>query len=73
MEANRGRKWQQALDVWNEFIISQRRAVISALEDGRVENLNEKLAELRTLKRFEDYGHMYIEQGLLAERRLSDG
>lgn len=72
-EAHQGRKWLNALEVFNQFLTDRRNEIITALEESRVDNMNEKLAELRVIRKFFDFGRMHIERGTLAERKLADG
>ena len=75
LEAERGRRWAEAREVWLEFIARKRKEVIGVLErpvggDARVLDL---LAELRVLKAFEDIARASAESGKIAERKLNNG
>ena len=75
LEAERGRRWAEAREVWLEFIARRREEVIGVLEKpvGGDASVLDLLAELRVLRAFEDIARTSAESGKIAERKLNDG
>lgn len=75
LEAERGRRWAEAREVWLEFIARRREEVIGVLEMpvGGDASVLDLLAELRVLRAFEDIARTSAESGKIAERKLNDG
>ena len=75
LEAERGRRWAEAREVWLEFIARRREGVIGVLERpaDRDVSVLDLLAELRVLRAFEDIARTSAESGKIAERKLNDG
>lgn len=75
LEAERGRRWAEAREVWLEFIARRREEVIGVLERpvGGDASVLDLLAELRVLREFEETARTYAESGKIAERKLNDG
>ena len=75
LEAERGRRWAEALEVWLEFIARKREEGIGVLERpvGGDASVLDLLAELRVLRAFEDIARTSAESGKIAERKLNDG
>lgn len=72
-EAEQGRRHQIALEVWEAFIKAKRQDIVCQLElSGDVEHLDERLAELRVLRSFEDIAHAFVMQGQIAEKELRE-
>lgn len=70
-----GRRYKIAGEVWREFLTNRREEIIRDLEYGHYkgmneEMLNEELAELRILRKYQDVGNMMIDAGVLAEREM---
>lgn len=75
LEAEQGRRWGLALEVWREFIESRRREVLGVLEaeESKWRDVSDHLATLRILKAFEDEATTRVAAGEFAERKMRDG
>lgn len=72
-EAELGRRWAVAQEVWSKFIARKREEIIGLLEEPLNEGVDRLLAQLRVLKDFDSMAKARVEDGRIAERRLNDG
>ena len=72
-EAERGRRYRIALEVWEAFIKAKREDIVCQLElSESVEHLDERLAELRVLRSFWSVARAFVTQGQIAEKELRE-
>ena len=72
-EAERGRGYRIALEIWGAFISAKREDIVNQLElSENVEHLDERLAELRVLRSFGDVARAFVTQGQFAEKELRE-
>lgn len=77
-DAETGRRYKIAMEVWREFLDSRRKTIVEifenntheTMEDGEIQGL---LAELRVMKSFRDVSYMNIRRGEIAEEEISNG
>ena len=74
-EAELGRRWAIAQEVWSKFIARKREETIGLLEGPLNEcmDVDRLLAQLRVLKDFDSMAKARVEDGRIAERKLNDG
>lgn len=76
-DAETGRRYRIAMEVWREFLDDRKAAIVELFENDIYSTedyeLYDLLAELRVMKRFRNVSHMNIGRGEIAEGKLGHG
>ena len=74
-DAETGRRYKIAMEVWREFLDNQREGLIELIELGGCgdSTLRDIASKLYVMKTFRDVSYMNIQRGELAEEELSHG
>ena len=74
-DAETGRRYKIAMEVWREFLDNRREELMRTLEEKCCDDweLQDITNELRVMKRFRDVSYRNIRRGEIAEEGLSNG
>ena len=74
-DAETGRRWKIAMEVWCEFLDGERENIIKEIEGGMLtdEELRVRTLELVVMKQYKMSAEYFISRGEIAEEELGHG